>query len=873
MKKHILLGTALSSLLMLGACDYNEDNFPGYDELATITNVQSDTLDLTAADYKKIAGLKANTELALSKDPEGETYVTALKQLEKDGFFTEMITPQEFLPAYLEDAYPYVTDNSKFIINYRMAESLPEYLTAIAAAKEFDLGSDNYKTVWGENRVVKYLTPSTLKEIPNLLKEGVKSPKTGEVMQVNYAYSETEPSTGGDGGGDEPEEPAYTPLSEVLAQKSGSFTSKGEVVGASATSLLISDGTGIIRILRNTLPTFAVGDVVEVSGEIEFKQELTRFRSASVVKFLERKSSFAYPTPKTIDAAGFANYVKAPKVEYVTYEGKLTQSGTNYNIIISDETIQPGLTNILYVNPDLLNKDVVVTGYLAGVSGSSIKYPNTFVTSVVAKEATNTVTPAGVLHYIDGGDYEAEGVVSAVYTRGFMLSDCSGSILVYKNTAPEEKVGQIVRVKGTTSVRNGVKQFGNKNLEVTVLVNDPTDIPAKMVPQVLTAAEFDALAVTPRVVYATIEGQLSIEDSGKGFNYFNLLVSGASTTVSISYVDESLFDMSLNGKTVKITGFLLDYNNGRVAMMYSKVEEAVATASAARAITRASDVEPNTSALYRYNGSTWTVYNEESGANIVVMQPSDYVSVGSSSLSKPDEVLPVYLKNSFPYAQAGNIRTVAYRYNTSVAADEYTYDGTAWVKTVNSVPGTIVFMMANGKWIEAVEYYFNDFDGLLHGGAHIVDIDIPESLKEKGVWRATDGYNTILGSSHDGSKACKAESWLVTGEIDLSKAVSPKIMVTAKGKYLPSGKTMTDFVNVYISAVYKEGDDIIKEEKNVKDWVKLEFPEWPVGDTYVDMETMVPAEFIGKKVYVGFQYVGDDAGVPNIQMKNFVVKE
>ena len=87
MKKHILLGTALSSLLMLGACDYNEDNFPGYDELATITNVQSDTLDLTAADYKKIAGLKANTELALSKDPEGETYVTALKQLEKDGFF------------------------------------------------------------------------------------------------------------------------------------------------------------------------------------------------------------------------------------------------------------------------------------------------------------------------------------------------------------------------------------------------------------------------------------------------------------------------------------------------------------------------------------------------------------------------------------------------------------------------------------------------------------------------------------------------------------------------------------------------------------------------------------------------------------------
>ncbi len=28
MKKHILLGTALASLFALGACDYNEDNFP-----------------------------------------------------------------------------------------------------------------------------------------------------------------------------------------------------------------------------------------------------------------------------------------------------------------------------------------------------------------------------------------------------------------------------------------------------------------------------------------------------------------------------------------------------------------------------------------------------------------------------------------------------------------------------------------------------------------------------------------------------------------------------------------------------------------------------------------------------------------------------
>ena len=44
MKKHILLGTALASLFALGACDYNEDNFPGFDEKETITDVSTDTL-------------------------------------------------------------------------------------------------------------------------------------------------------------------------------------------------------------------------------------------------------------------------------------------------------------------------------------------------------------------------------------------------------------------------------------------------------------------------------------------------------------------------------------------------------------------------------------------------------------------------------------------------------------------------------------------------------------------------------------------------------------------------------------------------------------------------------------------------------------
>ena len=67
MKKHILLGAALASLFALGACDYNEDNFPGFDEKETITDVSTDTLVLADAHYGKIASMPKNQGIALAE--------------------------------------------------------------------------------------------------------------------------------------------------------------------------------------------------------------------------------------------------------------------------------------------------------------------------------------------------------------------------------------------------------------------------------------------------------------------------------------------------------------------------------------------------------------------------------------------------------------------------------------------------------------------------------------------------------------------------------------------------------------------------------------------------------------------------------------
>ena len=81
MKKNIIFSMC-ASLLFLASCDYNEDNFPGYDELAIPKDVQNVELSLADGDYKKVAGLESNIKLATDRvDPEGIDFVAALEAM------------------------------------------------------------------------------------------------------------------------------------------------------------------------------------------------------------------------------------------------------------------------------------------------------------------------------------------------------------------------------------------------------------------------------------------------------------------------------------------------------------------------------------------------------------------------------------------------------------------------------------------------------------------------------------------------------------------------------------------------------------------------------------------------------------------------
>lgn len=864
MKKNIVLSMC-ASLLFLASCDYNEKNFPGFDELTDPKDVQTITMDLADADYKTIAGLTANKELALSKDPEGQTFVSALEAMGKNKYFTEDAQAAWYLPAFINEKNPYLSDGSKVTINYNNFENLPEYLKDFNSISAYDLSAADYKKVWGEEISVSFLSPSTVKQIPTLLKEAVSKPADGAMRQVNYAYSETEPSLGG--GGDLPDpEPTYTPIGDVLKAASGNFEVKGEVIAATAKSYIVKDATGSIRVYTGKLPNCAVGDVVVVSGDIENKQELNRFKSTSTYVIVDRSATFAYPAPTTMVSSDFTAYVAKPDIKYVTYEGTfkiVNGSYISYNVDFGGGTNVGSIVDPLIVDPSWDNAEVVVTGYLTGVSGSSTKYINTFITSIVLKSNTNPVpTPIGVIAFAPAGSQLAKGVVTAVHSQGFMLSDGTGSILVFTKTAPTVAVKDVVTVSGTTSAYQGALQFGNTGLTVNKV--GTTDNFVASVPMVMDTEKWDMFIAKTHPVYATMTGSLK-DNSGK----YSVVLDGMPVAeCNLSYMDAALIADLAVGDNVTVTGYLTGISGSTTKygnIMVTSIAKATAANLRALAVTRAAAPQPTKSVVYRYDAAAdaWKEY-KATGAAVAVLQPADYNTMGAAYVSKPDETLPVYLQQTRPYAKKDDKVGVVYYKdsNKTIVIDEFVFDGATWTKTTVSTPSVIVFLKSQGTWVEAKVYYASSFLNNDDGGFTIQDVNLGDLKK---VWSMDAKFGWKASAFSGGNK--ESESWIVSPEIDLKKSAAPVLKFDVAINYL-NGEDRAKHFGVLVSTNYV--DDV-----TTADWTELTVENWPEGTSW-DFTTITPVDLSAYKdqtIRIAFRYKSDLKATTTAEVKNMSVQE
>lgn len=113
------------------------------------------------------------------------------------------------------------------------------------------------------------------------------------------------------------------------------------------------------------------------------------------------------------------------------------------------------------------------------------------------------------------------------------------------------------------------------------------------------------------------------------------------------------------------------------------------------------DVYAPTAALFKYSGSAWSAYTQA-----MLLTKADFKEMGSnydnfSTSMNPDNYLPVFLANKYPYAQLNDVKTIAYKYyagSTTVVADEYCKTATGWVKNSFTEQTTEQFVKNNGSW-------------------------------------------------------------------------------------------------------------------------------------------------------------------------------
>ena len=289
------------------------------------------------------------------------------------------------------------------------------------------------------------------------------------------------------------------------------------------------------------------------------------------------------------------------------------------------------------------------------------------------------------------GEYTVKGTVAGTYTRGCLINDGTGYILYYANAQTEAKVGDVVTLSGSVTERYGFYQFGNTSTLTIVSTGQQFTYPT---PRTLNATDMDAMIAAPKVEYVSYNGTLSISDSGKGYNYYNITIHDTAKVMgSVQYPVEGIVDTALNGQQVIVTGYFIGVSGKYFNTMATSVTATTATTAPRRAAAKTETT--SVFALYQWDGTTWKAIDAD------VIQPAEYKAMGMSgnSISDPATYIPMYLKNNYPYAVNKQETTlVYYNKNNKLVAENYIYNGSEWVNTYLE-EGVYNFNLIDGQWV------------------------------------------------------------------------------------------------------------------------------------------------------------------------------
>ena len=187
----------------------------------------------------------------------------------------------------------------------------------------------------------------------------------------------------GTGGGETPE-PGEMTISQVLnAPKGTAAIVSGTVAATYQRGFIITDGTDYLLVYDGSKCAAKEKDNVKVTGTTSEYGGLIQLASPEVT-VVSSGNALTLPSPKVLDAAAFDAY-SSSKIEYISYEGTLSVSGSYVNVEVAGATKHTG--SLAYINDSFNAKSfegavVKVTGFYVGLASNN-KYVNTMVTELV----------------------------------------------------------------------------------------------------------------------------------------------------------------------------------------------------------------------------------------------------------------------------------------------------------------------------------------------------------------------------------------------------------------------------------------------------------------------------------------------------------
>lgn len=459
----------------------------------------------------------------------------------------------------------------------------------------------------------------------------------------------------------------------------------------------------------------------------------------------------------------------------------------------------------------------------------------------------------------DGGEYTVKGIVCAVYARGFLLTDKTGYILVYKTS--DVKIGDEVTVAGTTSQYAGLMQYSNA-AEVTLTKAGKEPNYKQPNPTALTAADIDAYVNAPYVKYVTYTGKLTINGT-----YYNVAVDGATVQGSLSYVPEGMVDASLNGQNVIVYGYTIGAPNNKkyVNTMVTNVISATNSAKAKARAARAASNGANKTVVYQYVEGKWKIYSTD-GAKVIAAQPEWYNMIGANTVAKPNNYFPTLLQREYPFAEDGQKVAVVYRKSSSaLAVAEYTFSATeGWAESKEYKKESSTFAKTENGFEEQISTYLNSTLCGDEGGFTIYNVNL-NTLNY--VWQNTTSYGW-KASAYANKTNTASESWLVSPALNMKKGKNPELMFDEAMNYLGSNN-IEDFLSVKVSTNF-DGNDV-----NAATWETLNITGRTDGAswTFYTVDPVSLSQFVGKTVHIAFVYKSTDAVAPTYEFKNIIVRE